>query len=107
MKQVLISKRKYSWKDVVKVVTIIAGHYFFFAFYVAVVLGIRYALYRDHFFLEIDYRTWLIYYPVSVAPIISSSLHVIYAEKGSPWFRFSMWLHGMFNAVLVPVIALV
>lgn len=106
MKAVLFDKRKYSWKDIAKVSFIFLGHYFFFIFYVGMILGIKWAMYKEPFFPTIDFKNWLLYYPVTLAPIVSGSLHIIYAEKGSPWFRFAMWLHGMVNIILVPIIAL-
>lgn len=105
MKPVLFNKRRFTWKDILRIIAIFIGHYFFFALYVAIFLLIRFS-WTQEFIPDINYKNWLIYYPVVLAPAISASLHILYSEKGSPWLRFTMWVHAMINIILVPVITL-
>lgn len=107
MRAVIPKKRVYTIKDAILFIAIFVGHYFFFLTYIAIIMSLRLLFHGKTYILEFIPEHGVMIYPVFVAPAINATIHIYYAEKGGSWVRFIMWLHTLFNFILVPLVALV
>lgn len=106
MKAVLLRKRKYSYKDIFRVILTVSMHYILFYAYYMTIFGINLAT-KGTFMIEFQGASWLILYPLVFGPGVNSIIHMIYAEGGFLWFRASMWFHTFFLLILVPVVVFI
>jgi len=107
MKPVLLNKRRYNWKDILRALSIIALHLivyyaytFFFIWMHDVQSGIDF-----HFTINTD--TWWIIYPLTFGPIVSGITHIWYAESGKTNLRAVLWLHSLTLIIAVPIVTMV
>lgn len=106
MKAVLLRKRKYSYKDVFRLLWNVSMHYILFYIYFAIIFSINLAVTGD-FLIEFKGVTWLLMYPLIIGPGVNSILHIIYAESGLLWFRASMWFHTFFILIITPIVVFI
>lgn len=110
MRKVLMRKRKYSYRDIYRILLLALCHYLSFYVYFAVVLGIHYVMAHktfDVFNADNNALSWSIWYGAIAAPAVNAFLHAFYAEKGSPWMRAVMWWHTFLIILLVPIAAII
>ena len=102
MKQVLLKKRKYGFRDVFRFIADVAMHYALFYVYFLIIFGVNY-LANDTFIPNIKVELIGLFYPCVIAPGVNALLHIWYSERGLPWVRMAMWAHTFFVLLVVPL----
>lgn len=104
MKQVRTNKRKYTVKDLFRFSAKIFINYLIFFLYAIIFMIIRHYTGDGTFFPKLEgHKIWILY-SLLFAPGLNGVLHITYAEVGSPWTRFAMWMNSIINMFLIPCI---
>ena len=102
MKQVLSRKRNITYKEVLKILSVIFTHYLGIYLYIAALLGL-YTIGGHSFFEKINSSNWLLLYPITFGPAISALMHIHYTMRGGGNMRGVMWLHTFAILIIVPI----
>ena len=104
MKQVIAKKRKFSYKDILRWVSIVAMTY------VALISYVMFLIWIHDLNIGIDFKfvlrnnSWGILYPLTIGPMVSAVAQIVYSERGSVSMRGIMWLHLMMMVIMVPIV---
>ena len=104
MKQVIAKKRKFSYKDFLRWISIIVMTYTVLIAYVMLLIWIHDLNIGEDFNFTFDYKSWGILYPMTIGPIVSAVAQILYSERGSVPMRGIMWLHLLVMLIMVPIV---
>lgn len=107
MKKVTNSKRRFNRKDILSWTLIILGHYLAFAAYTGIFILAKYLTVGGNLWPNESGSAVWVSYTFALAPAFNAALHIVYDEIGSPWTRFTMWVHVFVQFILIPIMIFV
>ena len=104
MKQVIAKKRKFSYKDIIRWISIIVVNYAALIAYVFFLIWIHDLNNGVDFDFVLKDNSWGILYPLTIGPMVSAVAQIVYSERGSVSMRGIMWFHLLMMLIMVPIV---
>jgi len=102
MKQVLSRKRNITYKEVLKILSVIFNHYLGIYIYMTIILWLN-TLTGHTFWENINASNWALLYPATIGPALSALMHIHYTMRGGGNMRGIMWLHTLAILIIAPL----
>ncbi len=107
MRPVYKKRHRFSWKDLIRIGLVTLGYYIAMLSYSAIILTIRWVLFKGSFFIMPNKFNWWLIYGAIISPVLNSTAHLIYSETGWLNYKAFIWIHSTAVAIMMPLVVFI